>query len=299
MISAVKSAMNNKLTPLMPGGPSIPVDQSVAAARTIDQVRTAEQDLSDTSCGDQLNSNQNHPGLLWLRRLEGSHSTSFNVNLEPNLNYEFFLVEYWKGKPTNGSMQTTCGETDILTLSVGPMITTLPYRTYDHQKAPVPPGSSTSEDVLTVGGNSDVSVLGAALLNVRLPIGGLPQWTGVTLSAGPVYKLGTSPGVSSLGVFVGASVHLYRSAFLTPGIHIGQFADFPAGFYPGAVIPNQFGNLTPITRTTAHFAVGITFKTSSFKKTSQDNGTAKNTTNANTPNTQANPNQNVSGNKGK
>src|SRR5208337_3810781 len=108
---------------------------------------------------------------------------------------------------------------------------------------------------------------------------------------------GSAPGVSSLGLFVGGSIHLYRSAFLTPGVHIGQFSDFPAGFYPGAQIPNQFGNLTPINRTTAHFAVGITFKTTTFKKTSQDGGTASNTTNTNTG-TGSKPSQTVTGSKG-
>jgi hypothetical protein len=71
-------------------------------------------------------------------------------------------------------------------------------------------------------------------------------------------------------------VHLYRSFFLTPGIHIGQFADYPAGFHQGSVIPSGFGSLTPVTRNTAHFAIGITFKTTSFKKSSQNNGAASN-----------------------
>src|ERR1019366_4945109 len=87
----------------------------------------------------------------------------------------------------------------------------------------------------------------------------------------------TSPTVSALGLFFGLSTHLYRSIYLTPGIHIGQFADFPAGFYPGAVIPNGFGELTPIKRNTARFAIGITFKATTFKKSSQGNGAAANT----------------------
>jgi hypothetical protein len=44
--------------------------------------------------------------------------------------------------------------------------------------------------------------------------------------------------------------------------HIGQFADFPAGFnHNGQDIPASFtGALTPQTRTTARFAIAITFK---------------------------------------
>ena len=50
--------------------------------------------------------------------------------------------------------------------------------------------------------------------------------------------------------------------YLTPGFHVGQFADFPAGFtHSGQDIPPSFtGPLTPQTRTTARFAIGITFK---------------------------------------
>jgi glutamyl endopeptidase len=117
------------------------------------------------------------------------------------------------------------------------------------------------------------------LLNYYLPsFPGVPAWTGLGLSVGPVYTLGNAPGVSKLGLFVGGSVHLYRSFFLTPGVHIGEFADFPAGFHQGSVIPSGFGSLTPVTRNTAHFAMGITFKTASFKKSSQSNGSASNVT---------------------
>jgi len=180
-------------------------------------------------------------------------------------------------------------------MSIGPLVSTLPARTYDHQKAPVPPGSSTSQDILVVGNNSNLNMLGAALLNLHLPrISLLPAWTGFTFSAGPVFQLGNnSPSVSSLGVFFGGSIHLYRSVFLAPGVHVGQFADFPAGFYPGAVIPNGFGDLTPVKRTTAHFAIGVTFKTTSFKKSQQNNGAATNPA----PSGGASDQQKPSGNK--
>ena len=78
-------------------------------------------------------------------------------------------------------------------------------------------------------------------------------------------------------------MHLYRSFYLTPGVHIGQFADFPAGFYPGTVIPSGFGALTPVKRNTAHFAIGITFKTTSFTKSNQNNGAGSTPGGAATP----------------
>lgn len=42
------------------------------------------------------------------------------------------------------------------------------------------------------------------------------------------------------------------------------------GFYPGAPIPNGFGELTPVKRNTVKFAVGLTFRTAGFKKSSQN-----------------------------
>ena len=132
--------------------------------------------------------------------------------------------------------------------------------------------------MLVVSGTTNVNVLGAALLNYSLPA--LPhQWPGMgfAISVGPVYALNSAPSVSKLGLFVGGSFHLYRSIFLTPGVHIGQFADYPAGFHSGSPIPSGFGGLTPVTRNTAHFAIGITFKTATFKKSSQSSGGAANT----------------------
>ncbi|MGA8761674.1 MAG: hypothetical protein WB562_02200, partial [Candidatus Sulfotelmatobacter sp.] len=223
------------------------------------------------------------PAVLWVKRVDAAqgtsssgapaHSVDFTVNLEPNQNYEFKLQEDWKGKSTDGgTMSWSCGENDIVNLSVGPLITTLPYRTYVQQQVPTATGT---QNELVVNGSTPVNVLGAALINIYPPFP-KPNWTGFAFSVGPVYTLGDAPGVSKLGLFVGGSFHLYRSFFLTPGIHIGQFADYPAGFHQGSVIPSGFGSLTPVTRNTAHFAIGITFKTTSFKKSSQNNGAASN-----------------------
>lgn len=187
-------------------------------------------------------------------------------------------------------MRWFCGENDIVSLSVGPLITTLPYRTYVEQQVPTATGT---QNELVVNGNTNVNVLGAALINIFPPIP-KPNWTtGFAFSVGPVYTLGNAPSVSKLGLFVGGSLHLYRSFFLTPGIHIGQFADYPAGFHQGSVIPSGFGSLTPVTRNTAHFAIGITFKTNSFKKSSQNTGAASNTGTNPTPQAK----QTTSGNK--
>ncbi len=229
-----------------------------------------QEAFSDSSCSTALQQFQIDPILQWVSRVNSSdHSTIFSVSINPNTNYRFDLSETWQGVVLKDATLTwRCGDTDIFTLSVGPMFTTLPYRTYGHQKAPVPPGSSTTQDILSV--NESTNVLGAALLNIHFPqIPHVPEWLGPAISFGPVYSFGSAPNISKLGFFTGASLHLYRSAFLTAGAHIGQFADYPANLTKGSVIPSGFGDLNPITRNTVRFAVGITFKTNTLKSSSQ------------------------------
>lgn len=269
----------NRISPPQAGGPSIPWQTTLTAALEIGAVRRVINALAQNP-NDPL-FQIGDPVLDWVKLLRGgpdSHSFDFSLVLEPNTNYEFTLMEIWQDKATNGgTLRWDCGENDIFSLSVGPLITTLPSRTYSHQKAPVPPGSSTTQDILTVGNSTNLNVLGGALLNYHFPRARfLPGDMGLGLSVGPVYTLGGTPGVSALGLFAGPTIHLNRSIFLTPGIHIGEFADFPEGFVPGSVIPNQFGDLNPVKRRTAKFAIGITFKTNSFKKSTQTGGQAGN-----------------------
>jgi hypothetical protein len=64
-----------------------------------------------------------------------------------------------------------------------------------------------------------------------------------------------------VGLFTGISLHLWNYFYLTPGIHVGEFADFPAGISQGQSIPSTFtGPLNPVTRTSARFGLAVTFK---------------------------------------
>lgn len=272
-----------------PGGASVRLIDSLNAAHglTIDVttpqgttekigIQTVINALSQTSC-EAL---KNHPFAKWLERVQGPHIVDLSAIIEPDKNYDFTITENWIGTPTaGGKLQWDCGENDVFTLSLGPVISTLPSRTYEQQRAPVPAGSTTVKNILTVGNTTNVNVLGAALINYHFQRWRfLPGEIGLGLSAGPVYTLGSTPDVSALGLFVGPTIHLTRSLFLTPGIHIGEFADFPAGFTPGAEIPTDFGTLNPVKRRTAKFAFGITYRTNSFKKSSGDEGTGGNAT---------------------
>lgn len=291
-LDTIRNIEDKNITPPSPGGNEIPLEQTLNAIRSHADVTTVLGEQSNPACSTIFQPYQNDSVIQWLLRISGAHSKDFNVSLEPNKEYTFELQELWKGKQTKGNkMSWGCNEADIITLSLGPLFSELPTPSYDHQKVPDSSGNTT--DRLVVNGNS-FSVLGAALVNFGLPIPKVPSWTGFDLSVGPVYTLGGSPGVSKLGVFVGGSVHLYKDVFITPGVHIGQFADFPAGFHAGSAIPPNFGNLTPVTRTSARFAVGVTIRTSTFKKSTQTTGAAtKNTATSPTApgqNTVTNPN---------
>lgn len=257
-------------------GVSVTLADSLNEAQSIGSVGNIWTILSDKSCESATSGSASDPVVLWVKRVYGTaHTASMTVNLNPGYIYKFSIRESWKGKATGQEISWTCGEPDIFSLSLGPLVSTLPARTYTSQSTPGSPGSSTTQNVLVVGNNSNLNVLGAALVNYHFPdVPGFPLWLGFALSAGPVYQLGnSSPSVSSLGIFLGGSVHLSRSFFLTAGTHIGQFADFPEGFHPGQVVPSNFGTLTPVKRETARFAVGITFRTTSFKKSNQNTGT--------------------------
>jgi len=199
----------------------------------------------------------------------GASTIQFPYQIDNGHYYVFTLRERtrYNGRLTNATLTWKCGLEDILTLSVGVMATTLPYRTYTSQS--VPNGAGT-QNVLTVSGSSGWTPQGLALLNYKLYVFDTAPQPGFMISTGPVFKFGGTPGVSNFGWFAGVSVSLWRRLFITPGIHLGQFADFPPAFYPGAVIPPNFGALTPVTRWSGHFALGITFQTNSLVRSNSN-----------------------------
>jgi hypothetical protein len=184
--------------------------------------------------------------------------------------YVFSLRERarFNGMLTNATLTWRCGLEDILTLSLGVMGTTVPYRTYSSQSEPS--GNST-QNVLTVSGGAGWTPQGLAMLNYKLWVSDRGPQPGFAISTGPAFKFGGTPQVSSLGWFAGVSFSLWRRLFISPGIHLGQFADYPPGFTNGSVVPASFSQLNPVTRWTGHLAIGLTFRTNSLAKT--DNST--------------------------
>jgi len=67
-------------------------------------------------------------------------------------------------------------------------------------------------------------------------------------------------------------VHFYHRLYITPGMHFGQFPDVTPGLTPGKEIPSNIPQqLTPNSRWTIRFAIGITLKTADFTKLTNGN----------------------------
>lgn len=288
-----RTVKDGRITPadLRKGGAEIPLSTTLDAISSHKEFTDLLNEYKNDSCKQLFDTASDRVIADWIARfVNNDHFIEASVVLNPDQIYHFYIEESWKAKGVSGAkMDWKCGDSDIWTLSLGPMITTLPYRTYNSVKVPVSSGgNTTTQTVLSVSGNSNVNVMGAALLNLDLPNPTSWDWTGVALSAGPVYAFSSAPNVSKLGIFAGVSIQLYKSFFITPGVHIGEFADYPAGFVPGSVIPPDFGTLTPVTRNVVRFAIGLTYKTSTFKK-STNQGTDANAkvTNSNQKNQSA------------
>jgi len=153
----------------------------------------------------------------------------------------------------------------LLSLSAGTLLTTLAQQSYLSRRDPV-----SGKNVVAVDGTGLARPIGVALLNYQIP---QARWMkndqmGLSLASGLTFELGSTKSDSSrVGWFGGISLDFYHRLFITPGVHFGEFADFPVGLGKGSVIPDNFGELNPVKRWTGRFAISITYRTASFGKT--------------------------------
>lgn len=204
--------------------------------------------------------------------LSDSHNVSVTRTLEPDTDYSVTIRELYMSSASSSGTVTTADAvvvsfspaTDRLTLSAGALFSEIQNRGYTSQAEPNATNTGT-QNVLVVSGTSRLTPLATALLNYEIPpIGNLTlsgdNW-GLAVSTGPTLQFGSKSGTSSFGYFLGAGVHLYHRFYISPGIHIGQFADYPPGFTSsGQLVPTGLGTPTPVNRYTVRFAFGVTYK---------------------------------------
>lgn len=223
------------------------------------------------------------------------HTFTFSTVLEPLTDYSILLLEQFEGvttdactkKDDNGNLQGVDCEvvyqpkSTTITLSGGFLITTLPAPAYARGSAP--DGST----VLVVNNLGGVRTAFTTLINIKVPGPGAfnhicpsdDSGFGCAISVGPAVQLSSDYKTATrLGLVAGWSFQLWRYLYVTPAVHIGEYDNFPAGFsQAGQVIPSTFtSELTPTKRTTARFALGLTFKGwDLLHKNSTSQGTTK------------------------
>jgi hypothetical protein len=207
----------------------------------------------------------------WDKADAKPHTFVFNTVLAPLNDYTIYLLEQYNGKTTDRcTNKDSAGKatgvecqvayspaTNLITASGGFLLTQLTSPTYDRSN--VPNGTT----VLTVSNNGPLRSAFTGLVNVSVPhCENSDASFGCAISVGPAFALAGNSNTSNIGLFTGISLHLWHYLYLTPGVHVGQYPGFPAGFtQAGQVIPPSYtGKLDPINRTSVRFAFAITFK---------------------------------------
>lgn len=218
--------------------------------------------------------------LELLRRVKSPHVARYTAELDNTEGYDVVVQETLEGKPTTAAAKTYHLDPGrkILTASAGFVLTTLQARSYSSVTAPDPADPTTTRTVLSVDGGGGVRPALAALLNYHIP-GLSTRQVGLAVSAGPLFDISNGKAdTSHFGFFGGPSLHLWNRLYLTPGIHVGEFADLPLGFsQAGQPIPTGMGTPAAQKRYTAHFAFAITFKASELGIGSGNSDTSKKT----------------------
>jgi hypothetical protein len=210
------------------------------------------------------------------KKVDAVHQAVQTTTLAPETDYTITVTESFDNTTTKTFTAKFSPQSHILTLSLGALLSGIQQRSYSNSKDP----GNTQQNLLAVNGTGRFSPLGVALLNYQIPGVGNDN-IGLALSSGLVLRFGNGDvSASALGWFGGPSVHLYHRLFLSAGVHIGQFSDFPLGLHTGSVIPANYGDLNGINRTTARFAFAVTYQTKQFNvgsqapKTNSTTGTA-------------------------
>ncbi len=201
---------------------------------------------------------------LRLKALKlSSHVVAFFYEVDSGNDTKIDVSELYEGSPTEAATKTyrlTHGYTAI-TSSAGFMVTTLPARSYSSVTAPDPANPTTNQNVLGVDYGRGTRTALTALLNYNLPFASRNDF-GLALSVGPVFDISNGKAdTSRFGLFGGVGLRLSKWMYVTPGVHVGEFADFPQGYTrTGQVIPANSGTPAPVKRYTTRFAVAVTFK---------------------------------------
>ncbi len=200
---------------------------------------------------------------------KGDHEFTSDHVFPADGEYTVEAIEFYDKKPTAAKYTAKFyARSSIFFLSVGYLGSQVQSRSYDTVDV------ATGKKELRIQGTGTWRPTAAILLNYKLPwwqrLNG--EKSSLAISAGPVYRtISSQTGSTSTnwGAFAGLSVSLWDRLVLTPGMHVGEFADMPLGFDNSRdrSIPAGIANpITGVNRWTTRFGIGITFQVADFKK---------------------------------
>lgn len=282
-VDALIQALNRpNLTPVAPTNgklPSISLGVSQGEYKKyifpklsdLGQPPSGQNDLTNPDCvaavADLANA---QPKLAKMAAADlGDHTIRGTATLAPGYDYKLTINETYFGAPTEASpRQFTFSPTNnAVTLSVGVALTWLQSRSYTATVVPDPSTSTTAtKNVLAIGDTGAPRPVILALLNYTVVAPKKERFgnMNVALSAGPILQTGGKSDLATLGFFSGLSFSFLHSLYITPGVHVGQYAGPPAGLTNGSTIPPGLGNIVPLKSWQPSFALGITFRTISI-----------------------------------
>jgi hypothetical protein len=198
----------------------------------------------------------------YIKIFQGPHTAQVTFQAKSCKTEIITVSEKYNGTPTGQSVVVRLdADCDEVTASGGIVLTEIQNRTYT--SAPLP---NQTGQFLAVGDTGKFRPAFLALTNFNLPVEPLGHKLSAKagdirlgLSIGPVIQ-NTKSDVSSFGWFFGGTISFLHRLYVTPGVHVGEFADFPLGFTANQQIPANFGTLTPVKRWTSRFAVALTIK---------------------------------------
>jgi hypothetical protein len=200
---------------------------------------------------------------------QGTHTAEATFPVKNCKSEILTIVEKYKGTPTGQSVTVRLdAECDQVTVGGGVLLSEIQQRSYTSTPLPNQTGQFLS---VSGAGKFHPTLVGLTSFNFPWePVShGFASKLGdmrLGISVGPVIQ-GTKSDVSTFGWFTGGTVSFLHRLYISTGVHIGEFADYPAGFKNGQQIPANFGALTPVKRWTTRFGIAITIKGWDVSKT--------------------------------
>ena len=243
-----------------------------AFEKSVQDLQTALKDDSNLACDNSLlttaigivlddypKTKKDYQALL--ERTSRPDERHLERPLDPYSSADLVITPSYAGTALTARTVHFDASFPILSSSAGFLLTELQARAYSSATAPDPNDPTKTQNVLKVDEGSGIRPALTVLLTGNMPQVNRHNF-GLGVSAGPVFDISNGKAdTSRLGFFGGLSLRVTPWIMLTPGVHVGEYADFPQGFtHPGQLIPANTGTPAATKRYTARFAFAITWK---------------------------------------